>query len=172
MGTEQGNFTNIEGRRLSALESYDVLGTLPEKEYDAITRLASYICQAPIALISLIDENRQWFKSKIGLDLPETLRRDAFCNYTIQNDEIFEVPDAAADENFKTNPLVDVTEGIRFYAGAPLIDPDGYRLGSLCVLDRVPRKLTEEQRDALRTLADEVMSHLNLRKQKKELEQS
>jgi PAS domain S-box-containing protein len=172
MGIKQAHSFDTEDKRLEALNSYDVLDTLPEKEYDAITRLASYICQAPIALISLIDNDKQWFKSKIGLDINETPRNDAFCNYTIQGDEIFEVPDALLSENLKSNPLVDTTDGIRFYAGAPLIDPDGYRLGALCVIDLIPRALTNEQRDALRTLADEVMSHLTLRKQKKELEKS
>jgi hypothetical protein len=94
MGIKQGDSFDIENRRLEALNSYDVLDTLPEKEYDAITRLASYICQAPIALITLVDNDKQWFKSKVGLDINETSRNDAFCNYTIQGDEIFEVPDA------------------------------------------------------------------------------
>jgi PAS domain S-box-containing protein len=172
MGIRQENSLDVENRRLRALNSYDVLDTLPEKEYDAITRLASYICQAPIALITLIDNDKQWFKSKIGLDISETPRNQAFCNYTIQGDQIFEVPDALLNKELKSNPFVDTTDGIRFYAGAPLIDPDGYRLGALCVIDLMPRKLTNEQRDALRTLADEVMSHLTLRKQKKELEKS
>jgi PAS domain S-box-containing protein len=172
MGIKQEHSFDIEDKRLKALNSYDVLDTLPEKEYDAITRLASYICQAPIALITLIDNDKQWFKSKIGLEINETPRADAFCNYTIQGDQIFEVPDALANEQLKNNPFVDTADGIRFYAGAPLIDPDGHRLGSLCVVDHIPRILTSEQRDALRTLADEVMSHLTLRKQKKELEKS
>lgn len=172
MDIEHHTPSGIEERRLQALNSYDVLGSLPEKEYDAITRLATYICQAPIALITLIDNDKQWFKSRIGIDLTEANRRDAFCNHTIQSDEIFEVEDARDSEEFKNNPFVDTTDGVRFYAGAPLIDPDGYRLGSLCVVDLIPRKLTPEQRDALRTLADEVMSHLLLRKQKKELEHS
>ncbi|MES2266442.1 MAG: PAS domain-containing protein [Bacteroidota bacterium] len=163
---------DIEIKRLQALNSYDVLDTLPEKEYDAITRLASYICQAPIALITLIDNQKQWVKSKIGLDITETPRNNAFCNYTIQGDQIFEVPDVLLNEELRSNPYLDSTGGVRFYAGTPLIDPEGYRLGSLCVIDMIPRQLTNEQRDALRTLADEVMSHLTLRKQKKELEKS
>jgi PAS domain S-box-containing protein len=161
-----------ENERLSALNSYNVLDTLPEKEYDAITRLASYICQVPIALISLVDVDRQWFKSSIGLDLGETPRSDAFCHYTILDDEILEVNDATQSDIFKNNKLVTGATDIKFYAGAPLIDPSGQRLGSLCVIDRVPRKLTDEQKDALRTLADEVMSHLELKKQKQALEAS
>ncbi|RFZ95693.1 PAS domain S-box protein [Mucilaginibacter conchicola] len=164
--------TEIEERRIAALNSYDVLDTLPEKEFDAITRLASYICQAPVALITLLNEDKQWFKSKFGIEIDGTDRAHSFCNYTILGDDIFEVPDTLEHEDLKTNPFVDVDGGVRFYAGAPLIDPDGYRLGSLCVVDTVPRKLTFEQRDALRTLASEVMSHLLLRKQKKELERS
>jgi PAS domain S-box-containing protein len=164
--------TETEAKRLAALNSYNVMDTLPEKEYDAITRLASYICQVPIALISLVDQERQWFKSAVGLDIDQTPRADAFCNLTILSDEILEVDDAVGDATFKNNALVTGNLGIRFYAGAPLIDPDGHRLGSLCVIDTVPRKLNEQQRDALRTLADEVMSHLLLRKQKRELEAS
>ncbi|RYY33943.1 MAG: PAS domain S-box protein [Sphingobacteriaceae bacterium] len=171
--TKQNTPIANETERLAALESYDVLDTLPEKEYDAITRLASYICKAPIALITLIDENRQWFKSSIGLEGDGTPRADAFCNYTIQGDDIMEISDATQDDRFKDNPFVTNDDAhIRFYAGAPLIDPNGFRLGSLCVVDRVPRHLDEEQREALRTLADEVMSHLLLRKQKMELEAS
>ena len=161
-----------EDSRLAALNSYDVLDTLPEKEYDAITRLASYICQVPIALISLIDTDRQWFKSKVGLERGETPRADAFCHHTILTDEILEVTDALENDTFKNNVLVTGSPDIRFYAGAPLIDPAGHRLGSLCVIDRIPRKLTSEQRDALRTLADEVMGRMVLSRQKKELEES
>lgn len=169
---KQQVLTDIETKRLKALSSYNVLDTLPEKEYDAITRLASYICQVPVALISLIDGERQWFKSKVGLDIDQTSRADAFCNYTILNNDLLEVNNAAEDEIFKDNPFVKGEAHIRFYAGAPLIDPEGNRLGSLCVVDTVPRKLTAEQRDALCTLADEVMSHLVLRKQKRELQES
>ncbi|RKR85607.1 PAS/PAC sensor hybrid histidine kinase [Mucilaginibacter gracilis] len=161
-----------EAGRIAALESYHVLDTLPERDYDAITRLASYICEVPIALISLIDVERQWFKSKVGLEVSETPRADAFCRYTILGDEILEIPDALENELFVNNALVTGEPNVRFYAGAPLIDSKGFRLGSLCVIDSVPRKLTFEQRDALTTLAREVMSHLELRKQKKELEEN
>jgi len=115
---------------------------------------------------------RQWFKSKVGLDITETARADAFCRYTILGDEILEVPDTLQDELFADNVFVTGAPNVRFYAGAPLIDADGYKLGSLCVIDSVARKLTFEQRDALQTLANEVISHLTLRKQKKELEDS
>jgi len=159
-------------KRLSALNSYNVLDTLPEKEFDAITRLASYICQAPIAHISFIDANRQWFKSKIGLDGDEVPVEQTFCQHTILGDDILEINDASKADQFKDSPFVTGDFNLRFYAGVPLIDPDGHRLGTLCVIDRIPHKLTGEQRDALRTLASEVMSHLVLRKQKRELEAS
>ena len=161
-----------EAERINALNAYHILDTLPEKDYDAITRLASYICETPIALISLIDVDRQWFKSKVGLPVSETPRADAFCRYTIMGKEIMEVPDTTLDELFADNVFVTGEPNIRFYAGAPLIDSDGYKLGSLCVIDSVARKLTFEQRDALQTLANEVISHLTLRKQKRELEES
>ncbi|HEY0244013.1 MAG TPA: PAS domain-containing protein, partial [Mucilaginibacter sp.] len=161
-----------EAKRLKALSAYNVLDTLPEKEYDAITRLASYICQAPIALITLIDSERQWFKSKVGIEICEIPRIDAFCNHTILHDDIMEINNASEDEAFKDNIFVRGEAHIRFYAGAPLIDPEGHKLGSLCVIDTIPRKLSLEQRDALRTLASEVMSHLILKKQKQELEAS
>jgi len=167
---QQENLT-IEKERLAALRSYHVLDTLPEKEYDAITRLASYICNVPVALITLIDADRQWFKSEYGAGRGETPRAGAFCNYTIQSDQLLEVDDTLLDETFKDNIYV-TTENIRFYAGAPLVDPDGYRLGSLCVVDTVPHKLTAEQRDALQILAKQVISHFTLRKQKLQLEES
>lgn len=171
MTNRQHGFINDEERRLEALKSYHVLDTLPESEYDAITRLASYICNVPIALISLIDGDRQWFKSKFGTSKEEIPRAGAFCNKIILNDEVLEIDDVSEDDDFR-NDLFVTGQSVRFYAGAPLIDPDGYRLGSLCVIDTVSRKLSNEQRDALRTLADDVMSHLTLRKQKYELEQS
>ncbi|WP_183564563.1 PAS domain S-box protein [Mucilaginibacter sp. SP1R1] len=171
MTIRQQELITKENERLAALKSYYVLDTLPEKEYDAITRLASYICNVPVALITLIDADRQWFKSKFGVDMGETPRAGAFCNYTILDDEILEIDDTLQNDTFKDNVFV-TSENVRFYAGAPLIDPNGYRLGSLCVIDMVPRKLTPEQRDALRILADEVMSHLILRKQKNDLEES
>lgn len=161
-----------ETERIEALRSYEVLDTLPEKEYDAITRLASYICQVPVALITLIDVERQWIKSKVGLDINETKRADSFCTRTILHEEILEINNAAEDENFKDNIFVKGEAHIRFYAGAPLIDPEGHKLGTLCVIDTVPRVLTAEQHDALRTLADEVMSHFLLKKQKRQLENS
>ncbi|OJW15760.1 PAS domain-containing protein [Mucilaginibacter sp. 44-25] len=161
-----------ERQRLAALNSYDVLDTPPEKEFDAIARLASYICQAPLAFITFIDDKRQWFKAKIGYDIDFIPLENSFCRHTILNSHLVVVPDASKNELFCEADIVKGDFGVRFYASAPLIDPQGYRIGTLCVFDQQPKDLTDEQRDALTTLAGEAMSHLLLRKQKKELEQS
>ncbi|MCJ8210702.1 PAS domain S-box protein [Mucilaginibacter sp. RS28] len=161
-----------EKERLAALHAYDILDSLPEEQYDAIVRLASYICEVPLAFISFIDQDRQWFKSKVGLDIDFIPRMDAFCRYTIMEDHLVEVPDATQSELFADSPHVTGGLNLRFYASAPLIDPEGYRIGSLCIFDMKPRHLNDQQRDALKTLAAEVISHLVLRKQKKELEEN
>ncbi|MCZ2483678.1 PAS domain S-box protein [Aquirufa nivalisilvae] len=152
-----------EEKRLQALYEYHILDSVSEQEYDKITALASQICQVPIAIISLVDKNRQWFKSEVGLGAKETPRDISFCQYTIMGEEVFEVPNALEDERFVENPLVTGDPHIRFYAGAPLITPDGYNIGSLCVIDRMPKELTKEQRDALNTLAEHVIMTLELR---------
>ncbi len=172
MGIAPENSLDIESKRLQALNSYGVLDTLPEKEYDAITHLASYICQAPLAFISFIDDKRQWFKSRVGLDIESVPISDSFCRHTILTDHLVEVPDTTQNELFCEAEMVTGEFGIRFYASAPLIDPDGYRIGTLCVFDQKVKHLSDEQRDALRTLADEVMSHLTLRKQKRNLKKA
>ncbi|MBC5991430.1 response regulator [Pontibacter cellulosilyticus] len=154
-----------ESERLDALLHYDILDTTPEEELDAITKLASHICQTPIALISILDGKRQWFKSKIGLDISETGREISFCRYAIMNKEGLEVPNALKDERFKDNPLVTGKPDIRFYAGVPLENPEGLNMGTLCVIDSVPRTLTPEQREALKVLSKQVMMHFELRKQ-------
>lgn len=153
-----------ELKRLNVLWQYDVLDTVPEALFDDLTELAALICEAPIALISLIDEDRQWFKSKVGTSMTQTRRDISFCGHAINQTDLFIVPDATRDKRFAKNPLVLNDPKVRFYAGAPLITPDGYALGSLCVIDQVPRMLREDQKRALRILARHVVSQLELRK--------
>ena len=158
-----------ETKRLKVLWQYDVLDTVPEEVFDDLTELAARICGAPIALISLVDEKRQWFKSRVGTTVNETSRDVSFCAYAINQSDLFIVPDATLDARFADNPLVVSDPKIRFYAGAPLITPDGYALGTLCVIDTVPRELRPDQRQALRILARHVVSQLELRRRSREL---
>jgi len=158
-----------EPKRLKVLWQYEVLDTVPEEVFDDLTELAARICEAPIAMISLVDEDRQWFKSKIGITLGETSRDISFCAYAITQPGLFIVPDAAQDRRFSNHPFVIAEPNIRFYAGAPLITPDGHALGTLCVLDKVPRELTHDQRQALRVLAHHVVSQLELRRHSRQL---
>ncbi|MBI5021971.1 MAG: PAS domain S-box protein [Ignavibacteriales bacterium] len=155
--------------RIEILKHYGVLDTLPEKSFDDLTELAAEICESPIALISLIDENRQWFKSKIGMTVEETSRDISFCGHAIHHTDLFIVPDAVNDDRFADNPLVTGDPKIRFYAGAPLISSDGYALGTLCVIDRVPRQMKEAHQRALRVLSKHVMTQLELRRKNIEL---
>jgi GAF domain-containing protein len=161
--------TTSEARRLKVLWQYDVLDTVPEELFDDLTELAARICEAPIALISLVDEDRQWFKSKVGISVNETSRDISFCAHAIKGQDLFIIPDATKDLRFANNPLVTSDPKIRFYAGAPLIAPDGEALGSLCVIDKVPRELSSEQQQALRVLARHVMTQLELRRHAKDL---
>ncbi|WP_420474936.1 EAL domain-containing protein [Noviherbaspirillum sp. ST9] len=158
-----------DGFRLETLERYHIMDTAPESRFDDIVQLVSQVCDTPMAVISLLDEKRQWFKARIGLDVSETPRDIAFCHHTIQHDNVFVVQDAHADPVFADNPLVTGPPHIRFYAGAPLIAQNGAPLGSLAVLDREPRVLSELQMTTLRVLGRQVVAQLELRKNLQEL---
>lgn len=154
-----------EAQRLAALQAYAVLDTPAESAFDDLTQLAAHICQVPIALVSLIDGQRQWFKSRVGLDVQQTPREVAFCAHAIlQPQEVFQVRDAQQDPRFAENPLVTGEPHVRFYAGAPLLTPEGHPLGTLCVIDHTPRELTPPQRSALQALGRHVVALLELRR--------
>ena len=163
---------DIESKRSESLREYQILDTAPEASFDDMTRLAAYICQTPIASISLSDNKRQWYKSKVGFVSNEEPRDITFCAYAILQKELLIVRDTLADERFATNPFVISDPHIRFYAGAPLISPDGLVLGTLCVLDNLPRDLSSEQQEALRILALQVVTQLELRRNLKVLKQN
>jgi len=160
-----------EQQRLATLRGYEILDTEPEAAFDDLTLLASYVCQTPVALISLIDADRQWFKSKIGVSVTETSRDIAFCATAILQPDVFVVPDTSQDERFAENPLVVSEPKVRFYAGATLMT-DGQALGTLCVVDRVPRELSPEQLEALRALSRQVLAQLELGRNLMRLERS
>jgi signal transduction histidine kinase len=153
-----------EPARLAALHEARVLDTPPEEDFDDIALLAAEICGTPMGLVSLVDADRQWFKAKIGLDIEETHRELSFCAHTIHGHELLEVPDATADLRFADNPFVLGGDDIRFYAGAPVVLDGTYSVGTVCVIDRVPRELTAEQRRALRSLARHASVQLELRR--------
>ncbi|MDY6946783.1 MAG: sensor domain-containing phosphodiesterase [Pseudomonadota bacterium] len=158
-----------ESARLQALDSYAILDTPPEVIFDELARMAAMICETPIALVSLVDGQRQWFKAHIGLDATETPRDISFCVHAIQGIEVFVVPDAQKDLRFSQNPLVTGPPSIGFYAGAPLITSEGAALGTLCVIDRRPRELSSDQIEALRLLSRHVVAQLELRRRIRDL---
>ena len=153
-----------EAERVSELHSYSVLDTPPEAAFDDITKLAGYICQTPISLVSLVDKERMWFKSKIGLAASEIPRIDGFCSSAICQENLLIVPDATANPRLASQPLVIFQPKLRFYAGAPLTTPRGHRIGTLCVIDTIPRNLSQEQAEALQSLARTVIAQLELRR--------
>ena len=161
-----------ETMRLKALHRYDILDTPPEENFDSVTILASHVCHTPIALMVLIDRDRQWFKAKVGVRVRETPREFAFCAYTIMQRGLFIIPDAARDKRFAANPLVASGPKYRFYAAAPLVTPDHRALGTLCVIDKVPRTLSALQKKDLVTLSRLVMKELELRRSLREKKQA
>lgn len=168
---EKPNIPVNEAGRLNALNEYHILDTLPETDLNNITKLASEICQTPISLISLVDQDRQWFKAKKGLEANETPRHVAFCAHAINTpNQPFIVNDSRIDERFSDNPLVTESPNVVFYAGIPLVNPDGFALGTLCIIDNEPRELTLQQSEALSILAAQVINIFELRKKNREFE--
>jgi len=162
-----------EEDRLAALHSYDIFDSGEEKDFDALTSLASAICQIPIALITFIDDKRQWFKSHHGTDMTENLRELSFCTYVIESGEdIMLVPDPSLDERFVNNPMVTGPTKVAFYAGVPLVNEDGYALGTLCMLDQQTHTLSTQQIEALKTLAKQVVDKIELRRKVLTLEKT
>ena len=163
---------NNEAQRQNSLETFNILDTLPEAEYDNITAIAAKICGTPIALISLVDNNRQWFKSRQGINAEETPRDIAFCAHAIlEPDKLFEVNDATKDPRFLDNPLVLKNPNVVFYAGSPLVTPEGEALGTLCVIDHKPREISQNSKELLSLLSQHVVTHMRLRKNNEELVQ-
>jgi anti-sigma regulatory factor (Ser/Thr protein kinase) len=161
-----------ERERLAALRRYAILDTEPERSFDDLTLLASHICGTPMALITLVDAERQWFKSRVGIPAHETSRAISFCAHAIQQRDLFIINDASTDARFRDNPQVTGDLNLRFYAGAPLVTPDGHALGTLCVADHVPRDLDDDQRQALSALRRQVEAQLELRRNLIELERA
>lgn len=153
-----------ESARLEVLRQFEILDTDPEESFDDLTRLAAHLCHTPIAIITLVDAHRQWFKSRVGLTPTETARDISFCAHAIMQPGPLVVRDALDDDRFRHNPMVTSDPYIRFYAASPLISLEGYNLGTLCVIDRTPREITPEQIAALRILSHQVMTQLELRR--------
>ena len=156
-----------EELRLLDLETYDIMDTNAENDFDELVELASQICKCPISLITLLDKDRQWFKAKRGLDADSTPRDIAFCAHAILQNDVMEIQDATKDIRFEDNPLVTGDLNIRFYAGAPIISPDGYNLGTICVIDHKPKKLSKKEERTLVLLSNQVTKLLELKKKNK-----
>jgi PAS domain S-box-containing protein len=170
MTTSNCDILTHEKDRLKALFNYNILDTGPEEEFDNITKLLAFICESPIALISLVDQDRQWVKSSFGFNPKSIPRKVSFCQHTIKGNDILEISDTLDSPEFRQNPFVANAPNIRFFAGHPLTTPDGYNIGALCVGDSVPKKLSSDQRLALSTLAKHAMSILELRNNNKNLQ--
>lgn len=155
--------THTEAARVAALNRYAILDTEPEQSFDDLVTIAAHVCQVPIAMLSLVDDHRQWFKSKMGVQVTETPRDVSICAHAIQQGDLFIVPDTMQDPRFRENPLVVQEPHIRFYAGTPLINEDGFALGTLCVVDREPRELDNEQKNALAALGRLALRQMELR---------
>jgi len=166
------DYPDNEAERIKALQEFQILDTPPEEDFDALTMLAAQICGTSISLISLLDCNRQWFKSRVGLDANETAREIAFCGHSILQREVFEVKDTLEDERFAQNPLVVQDPKIRYYAGVPLVTGDDLALGTLFVIDRVPKEITPIQKQALKALATQVVRQMELRRTIRQLREA
>jgi len=154
---------SAELARVAALDRYAILDTDPEQAFDDLVVLAAHVCKAPIAMLSLVDDHRQWFKSKVGVEIRETPRDQSFCAHAIQQRDLFIVANTLQDARFRENPMVLGDPHIRFYAGAPLINEDGFALGTLCVIDRKPRELDQDQKEALISLSRLALCQMELR---------
>lgn len=158
-----------ESQRLAALREYFILDTAVEKAFDEICHLSAFLCAAPMSFISLVDQNRQWFKARVGVESTETPRDISFCAHTIMKDQPNIVPDATCDPRFADSPLVTGEPHIRFYAGFPLLNPEGFAVGALCAADRVPRTLSAEQRQGMEVLARQVIALMEVRRISRQL---
>jgi GAF domain-containing protein len=154
---------SAESARVAALDRYAILDSEPEQSFDDLVILAAHICQVPMAMLSLVDDHRQWFKSTVGVQVRETPKEASICAHAIQQNDLFVVPDTLQDSRFRDNPFVTGEPHIRFYAGAPLVNDDGYALGTLCVLDREPRELDTAQKEAINALGRLALRQMELR---------
>jgi GAF domain-containing protein len=153
-----------EAARIAALNGYAILDSEPEEAFDDLVLLAAHICRTPMAMLSLVDDHRQWFKSKVGVKVQETPKDISICAHAIEQHDLYIIPDTCKDPQFRENPLVVGEPRIRFYAGAPLVNEDGFALGTLCVVDREPRQLDDEQKEALNALSRLALRQMELRK--------